>query len=348
MSLATTPDVMVRRRLARLLDASGVVELLLRVGSPGSGWVPALNYHRIHPDPESQPFDRGVIDATPEELDQQMAMLVRYFTPITVNELADHANQGKRLPERPALVTFDDGYCECLTRALPILLAHRVRASFFVPTTMVGERRAFWWDRLSFVVRSARVSRLSIRYPVPLQLDLSPGAEAAVRRLLAVFKQSYDLDVERFLNEVNEAAGVPWNREIERRIADELVLDWEGVRALVRAGMEVHSHTRTHRILQNLRREEVDAELAGSRHDIQEALGEAPRAISYPVGHPIVGRPWLVDSVRAAGYELGFSVGVGGDSGRAHPFDVGRISLDVGTQLGEFRAMLVHPALMVA
>lgn len=339
---------MLRRRLARLLDRSGVAELLLRSGSFGSGWVPALNYHRIHPDPESQPFDRGVIDATPAELDQQMAMLVRYFTPITVNQLSDHLDHGKTLPKRPALVTFDDGYRECLSRALPILQAHGVRASFFVSTTIVGERRAFWWDRLSFIVRSSRASRLAIRYPVPLELDLSLGAEPAVRRLLVVFKQTYDLDVERFLEEVGEAAGVPWSREIERSIADELVLDWGGVRALARAGMEIHSHTRTHRILQNLRPEEVDAELTGSRHDIQDALGEAPRAISYPVGHPIVGRPWLVDSVRAAGYELGFSVGIGGDSGHAHPFDIGRVSLDVGIHPAEFRALLVHPALLVA
>lgn len=339
---------MLRRRIARLLDATGAVELLLRFDSLFTRWVPALNYHRIHPDPEGQLFDRGVIDATPEELDQQMELLVRYFNPVSANELSDHVNHGKPLPERPALVTFDDGYRECLTRALPILKAHGVRASFFVATSLVGERRAFWWDRLSYIVRSATVRHVSLRYPVPLELDLSVGAEPNVRRLLAVFKQSYDLDVERFLDEAAEAAGVAWDRQVEKRVADELVLDWDGVRALVEAGMEVHSHTRTHRILLNLPPDDVDEELAGSRHDIEDALGFAPRALSYPVGRPIVGRPWLVERVREAGYDLGFSTGMGSDPGHAHPFDVGRICLDVGTKPAEFRAMLLHPSFLVA
>lgn len=339
---------MLRKRLARFLDASGLCEALLRAGSISPAWMPVLNYHRIHADPERQPFDRGVIDATPAELEQQMSTLVRYFNPIGVNELADHVSHGKPLPPRPALVTFDDAYRECLTLALPILVAHGVRASFFVPTALVGGRRASWWDQISYILRSTRKSQVELHYPERLLLDLSAGAELPVRRLLTVFKRTYDIDVERLLGELAEAAGEPWNSETERRLAEELVLDWNGLRALRRAGMEIHSHTRTHRILRNLPPEAVDAELAGSREDIRDALGQAPRAISYPVGSPILDLPRLVERVQAAGYELGFSTGVGPDPSHAHPFNVGRMCLDSGTKGAEFRAMLVHPALLAA
>jgi len=336
---------MLRRRLARLLDASGIAGLLLRVRS---GWVPMLNYHRIHPEPEAQPFDRGVIDATPAELDRHMAILTRYFTPIGVDQLADHVTHGKPLPERPALVTFDDGYRECLTRALPILQARGVRASFFVPTALVSERRAFWWDRLSYLVRTSQAQRLEIHYPSSMTIDLHAGSESAVRRLLVAFKQTWDIDVERFVEEVGRAAGVAWDRALEQRVADELVLDWGAVRQLAAAGMEIHSHTRTHRILLNLPEAELDSELVGSRCDIRDAVGRAPRAISYPVGRPIGERPGLVERVQRAGYELGFSTGVAGSRARVQPFDIGRVCLDIGTDAAEFRAMLVHPALLAA
>lgn len=322
--------------------------MLLRSTSFGPLWLPSLNYHRIHPHPDAQPFDRGVIDATPDELDQQMATLVQHFEPVTVNELSDHVSFGKPLPERPALVTFDDGYRECVTYALPILEKHGVRASFFVATSQIGDRKAFWWDRLSYCVRNARTSRIVLRYPVKTTLELSRGAEPCVRELLAIFKRSYDIDVDRFLDEVGEAAGVHFSREMDKLVADELVLDWQGVKALADAGMEIHSHTRTHRLLHNLRPDHVDAEVIGSRNDISDALGRAPRAISYPVGRPIVNRPWLVERVRSAGYELGFSIGLGAHPRQVNPFDIGRVCLDVGTRPAEFSAMLLHPGLLMA
>lgn len=310
-------------------------------------WMPALNYHRVHPSPASQPFDRGVIDATPAELDEQMEVLARHFTPIGVSELADHVTHGRPLPERPALVTFDDAYRECLTLALPILRARGVRASFFVPTALVGDRRVPWWDRVSYIVRSSPLARIELRYPVRTELDLS-SEEDAVRELLGIFKRRYAIDTERFFDELGEAAGVHWDAELERRFADELLLDWDGLRELTRAGMEVHSHTRTHRLLQNLDPKSARDEIAESRRDIRRELGVDARALSYPVGRPITSRPWLVSAMAEAGYELGFSTGTQGSTHGVDRFDVGRVSIDFGTELSQFRALLVHPKLLAA
>ena len=77
-----------RERLAEIIDQAGIARALLwarkRTASP---WLPVLTYHRIS-DPAAEPlFDRGVIDATPEQFDRQVEMLTRYFTTIGVDDL---------------------------------------------------------------------------------------------------------------------------------------------------------------------------------------------------------------------------------------------------------------------
>jgi peptidoglycan/xylan/chitin deacetylase (PgdA/CDA1 family)/GT2 family glycosyltransferase len=94
-----------------------------------------------------------------------------------------------------------------------------------------------------------------------------------------------------------------WDRAI--RVRPAALLDAQGVRALLERGVEVGSHSRTHRGLTGLQAGELTGELDGSAREL-EALGiPRPRALSYPYGlHS--------DAVRAAagraGYRVAFTV----------------------------------------
>jgi peptidoglycan/xylan/chitin deacetylase (PgdA/CDA1 family) len=285
-----------------------------------------------------------VIDASSAEFDAQVAMLRRYFDVIGLEELRQFL-AGKPLAPNPAIITFDDGYRDCHARALPILQKHGVKAAFFVATSYVSERRIFWWDRISYVIEQSSAERLRLTYPYPIELDLQHARAHAVRVLLDVVKRHFRLDLERFLGELTEAAGVAWSREVEREFAAELVMSWDEVRALRAAGMEIHSHTRTHRILQTLPLDELADELGGARDDLERELGEPVRAVSYPVGRSVAAAPPIRRAVHEAGYDLGFSntSGVTWTSRPFDPLDIRRISVEHGLPMPYFRALLALP-----
>jgi len=345
--LASHWSHMSKRELAQVLDRTGVLEAILRARTRGgTPWLTVLTYHRIHENPDGQPFDTGVIDATPSEFARQMAIVRRYFTPIGIHELRDFM-RGCALPPNPLIVTFDDGYRECYERALPILVAQSVKATFFIATSYVSKRRVFWWDRIAYILNRTERDRLELSYPMTLQLDCRRVARVQTgRTLLKLVKSHYGLDIERFLEELASAAGVEWNSELERRLADELVMNWNQVRELHAAGMEIHSHTRTHRILQTVRPEELSSELAGAREDLENQLNERVSGVSYPVGRSISASPALRAAVRDSGYEVGFSNGSGVSSlkGKFDPFDVRRISVERGLAPSYFRALLAIPS----
>ncbi len=131
-------------------------------------------------------------------------------------------------------------------------------------------------------------------------------------------------------------------------------MTWDHVRALVRAGMDVESHTRHHRVLRTLAPHQLSAELAGSRADLEDQLGRPIRALAYPVGQPIANHPHLREAVTAAGYQIGFTNTSGMNRVWPRPIsqflrvdrlDVGRLPIDRTMSDAMWLAQLVFPQL---
>jgi peptidoglycan/xylan/chitin deacetylase (PgdA/CDA1 family) len=314
-----------RRIIARLLHDTGALGKLLavraRIGAP---WLSILTYHRFPHHDGSEVFDDGVIDTSAEEFEQHVACLKRHFTVVGVDELCVFA-AGGALPPNAVAITFDDGYLDNYAQALPILRKHACRAIFFVATSFISERRLYWWDRVAYQVKRSTRPAIELHYPSFFRVDLA-NREAAVFTLLRFIKARRTLDMERLLSELTTASGVPWTRELEQEFADRLLMTWDHVRELRRAGMDVESHTRTHRVLQTLPADELRQELEGSRRDLERELGESPRALAYPIGKPVHHTSPIRAALRQAGYRIGLTNGTGPTPtwGRCDPYDIRR------------------------
>lgn len=319
-----------RNKLARFGAAVGVPQLLLRLRRlrQPARWLTVLTYHRVNRPEAVRELDEGVLDATPEGLDCQLGLLRRHFTPITMEELLAYID-GRPLPANPLLVTFDDGYLDSYEIAAPILKRHGIAAAFFIATGYVQERRLFWWDRLSWILKHARRRRFSVEAQHALDLDLDRGLAHAEREVQQVIKTQAGLDVHRFLDDLTGAADAPWTVEVEVELTNRHLMTWQHVRALRRSGMFVGSHTRTHRVLQTLSPSELTRELVGARQDLETVLGEPVPVIAYPVGRPVAGVPAIREAVAAAGYRLGFTYRTGLQDLRAlDRLDVHRVNVD--------------------
>lgn len=337
---------MKRTTLATALDRMRVPQLLLSLRSSSSPWLTVLTYHRVAEPDAAGDLDEGVVDVTPEQLDRQLGYLRRWLDVVSLQDVLAWKRGSRGLPPNPVLVTFDDGYRDNHDVALPILRRHGVSATFFVAVDYVRERRLYWWDRVALIVKRSRRDILRIEYPETLELPLHGASSraGAVRRVQRIVKDRRGLDLPRFLEELERAAGLSLDREEERRLAEETVMTWDHVLALRDAGMDVQSHTRSHRVLQTLDDEDLTRELRGSREELESVLGRPVRAVSYPVGKPLGDDERIKRAVRECGYELGFSNGTGSNRREAFdPFDARRISLDVSVADEMFRAMLALP-----
>jgi peptidoglycan/xylan/chitin deacetylase (PgdA/CDA1 family) len=340
----------VREGILRLLDGVGAIDGMLRlrrvVALP---WLTVLCYHRTAERTAAGGMDHATIDATPAQFDAQLALLGEHFTFVGVDDVVAFA-RGGRLPANPVLVSFDDGYRDCLTTALPLLLRHKVPAVFFIPTHFVSERRMFWWDRIAWTLKHSKKDRLALSYPNRIELVVKAKGtiDRAHRITTTIVKRWPELDLERFLGELEKAADVALDPTEERSLVDAALMTWDEIGALSRAGMGIGSHTRNHRVLQTLPRGDYGSELSGSRLEIEERLGKPVESIAYPVGYGIGSHPDLQRAVRDAGYEVGFTCKSGALRTRGplpDMLDVPRFLMDMSYDQQVFAAVSALPAL---
>ncbi len=303
-----------------------------RMGLWRGGELMVVLYHRVVAPGDVGELDPDLIDATPEGFDAQMAALASRFRPVSIDEVLAAHRAGRPVPAGSVLVTFDDGYRDNFEHAFPILKRHGIPGLFFISTGHVEERRLFWWEQLSLFVRRSPLDHAVLEYPTHKRLDLSsPASRAAVIRALnRTVKDTYGLDVDRFVREVAGACHAPWTEGSD--LADRALMTWDQVREMRRAGMGIGSHTHTHRVLNTLVAGDLDRELRGSRALLEQRLGEPVTTIAYPVGKSIAGLPWVKHALAGAGYELGFTttpgtnrIGQGDD-----PFNLRRLPIDRG------------------
>ncbi|NJN82282.1 MAG: polysaccharide deacetylase family protein [Caldilineaceae bacterium] len=79
---------------------------------------------------------------------QLAAMQENGYTTITLDEMVDHLEQGSALPEKPVVLTFDDGYRDNYENAFPLLVERGMTATFFVVTDFIDTQRPEYltWD----------------------------------------------------------------------------------------------------------------------------------------------------------------------------------------------------------
>ncbi len=158
--------------------------------------VPILMYHSVsnHAQTTFAPYC-----VTPDQFRKQIAWLAEQgYQAITVNRLVEAVLTGSGLANRPILITFDDGFLDFYTDALPVLAEYHFPATLFVATSYVGktsswlknereeDRPMLHWDQLDEIARSGiecgghshshaaldRLARMQVQSEIRLCKDL--------------------------------------------------------------------------------------------------------------------------------------------------------------------------------
>lgn len=88
--------------------------------------LPVLLYHNITETPKSS------MDISPENFERNISYLCeRGYNTISLSQLEDYVFKGINLPEKPILITFDDGYYSNYEYAFPILKKYNCKAVIF-------------------------------------------------------------------------------------------------------------------------------------------------------------------------------------------------------------------------
>lgn len=95
--------------------------------------IPVLNYHQIND------TEKNALTVNTEQFEAQMKYLAENgYTTITPADMLDAWENGTQLPEKPIIITFDDGYLDNYNHAYPILEKYQLKATIFLISDYVG------------------------------------------------------------------------------------------------------------------------------------------------------------------------------------------------------------------
>lgn len=188
-----------------------------------------------------------------------------------------------QLPRRALALTFDDGYRDNLTHAVPLLQEYRVPATIFLITGFPGQE--FWWDQLARLLQTPRGLRRAVRITKGHYLtDIVD--EDLLRSYL------HDFLYDRLMWKTGQQREVVF-KALSMGTTDSAMADPEAPRALTieeirelfrQPGIEIGGHTMNHPRLKYLPPEVQRREIAHSRQYLEELSGQKIAGFSYPHG----------------------------------------------------------------
>lgn len=275
-----------------------------------------LIYHRVLPETDSI-FPN---ESTVTSFDQDMATLKSVFNVLPLPEAVARLKAGT-LPARAACITFDDGYADNFTNALPILQKHSLTATFFIATAYLNGGRMFN-DTIIEAIRRCDTGEIDL---TSLGLDKYDVSTPQAKRLAigAILPQVKYLPPAQREETVAELA----RRATDVALPDDLMMTTKQLKALHAAGMEIGGHTDHHPILARLNDTEAKAEIAIGKTRLEAILGFPVRLFAYPNGKPGTDyRPEQATIVRELGFEAAVSTQHGTSSQATDPYQLARFT----------------------
>lgn len=293
-------------------------------GLPTRDCLIVINYHRVG-DASRTHWDPGVFSATAAQFDSQVAWLKSRFPIVRLEEAVAFAQGHNSWRGAAVLLTFDDGYIDSYDSVFPILQAHGVAGSFFLPTSFIDTFRVPWWDALAFQVHTSRQTTLRLDYPRHVEVSLEGSRREAIQLLHTLYKDPAT-DPSGLIAAVEQATGVATPQAASER----LFINWDEAAEMAAGGMDIGSHTHTHELISRLTAEQQIAEFQRARFILNQKLGVAADTLAFPVGARNSFSDCTAACLQQAGYRAAFSFYGGVNHlGRTEPFNICRMDGDL-------------------
>ena len=118
-------------------------------GEVRTAHVPVLMYHYLSVPPADADIYRQDLSVAPDLFAQHLdAIQAAGYTTITPYQLVANLTQGAPLPDKPVMLTFDDGYRDNYENAFPLLRERGMTATFFVVSDFIDKELPAYltWD----------------------------------------------------------------------------------------------------------------------------------------------------------------------------------------------------------
>ncbi len=232
---------------------------------------------------------------------RQIEFMKKNFNVVTMEQVIDAVGGKLELPENALLLTFDDGYVDNYTFALPILEEFSVQGSFFIPGKTFATHQLLDVNKIHYCLASANIYELvedvkkEMDYYRGREFDFAPTADLFheyavanrfdVKETIFVKRMLQTVLPEKLRNTISSNLFDKYVGVTEEQLAHELYMTEEQIRTMKRHGMFIGLHGYDHYWLGNLSPEQMRGDINQALDILDEFIDREHWVMNYPYGN---------------------------------------------------------------
>lgn len=258
--------------------------------------------------------------------EKQLQFFAKKFSVVTMEEVMSAIQMnggGYKLPENALLLTFDDGYIDNFTVAMPLLKKYGMQGSFFIPGKTFTENVLLDVNKLHFVLASADdpkelVSDIYIlldeaRKSPEYALLPSNGELYAQYGISNRFDSADVVFCKRILQTAipeklrNKMSSILFTKYVglsESNFARELYMNHDQIQCMKENGMFIGLHGYDHYWLGNLAEDKMKRDVDKALNVMSDFINKDAWVMNYPYGSYNQG---VIDYIKSKGCVLGLT-----------------------------------------
>ena len=241
-----------------------------------------LMYHRFSDDVDSSCGLFGSVSES--ELRDQLDYITQNFAVIPLQKLVDEVLAKRVLPPRSLVITVDDGYSDFYDTAFPIFREYNLPVTLFVATDFVEGKKWLWPDIIRYILQRSKKNHVYIDLAGKLTL-IRLGTDKLIASAWDILSNyGIELDdngLENFLVQLSDICCVEVPAKVDEAY---LPLNWSQISQMEAEGLDIGSHSITHRRMSTLSESEQREELLSSRRIIERNIAGRVKHFCYPYG----------------------------------------------------------------
>lgn len=230
----------------------------------------------------------------------QIEFMKQNFNIVTMEQVIDAVKGKSELPEKALLLTFDDGYVDNYTFALPILEEYRVQGSFFIPGKTFTTHQLLDVNKIHYILASADIYKLvdelkkEMGYYRGSEYDFAPTDELFneyavanrfdVKETIFVKRMLQVVLPEKLRNIISSNLFEKYVGVSEEQLAYEIYMTEEQIRTMKRHGMFIGCHGYDHYWLGKLPAAQMKDDISKALDSIDEFINRNCWVMNYPYG----------------------------------------------------------------
>lgn len=261
-----------------------------------------------------------------ELFEKQLQFFQKNFSVVTMENVIAAFNEDAKLPDNSILLTFDDGYIDNLTVAMPLLKKYGMQGSFFIPGKTFSENILLDVNKVHFILASVDeikdlindinvlldAARKKVEYkaiPSNAQLYKQYGIANRFDNADVIFcKRILQTAIpEKLRNEISSKLFEKYVGISETKFARELYMNSDQINCLKDNGMYIGLHGYDHYWLGNLNNEQMKIDIDKSLDVMKPFVDSQSWVMNYPYGSY---NQNVIDYIKSKGCVLALSTSV--------------------------------------